>query len=82
MTPAWMNRAACAGLPGDEWFANEYTEQHRIAVRICNECPVRRDCLEHALRNREEEGVWGGLTQRQRRLELRRRRRDAREKVA
>ena len=47
------------------------------AKAICGLCPVREPCLEHALVVREKLGVWGGLTERERRRVLRRRRRSA-----
>ncbi|MFV2198720.1 WhiB family transcriptional regulator [Nocardiopsis sp. LOL_012] len=46
-------------------------EQNRARL-ICEGCPVRLDCLTEALRDRIEFGVWGGMTERQRRALLRR----------
>jgi WhiB family redox-sensing transcriptional regulator len=46
--------------------------QHR-AKTVCRGCPVRTECLADALDNRVEFGVWGGLTERERRALLRRR---------
>ena len=46
----------------------------RAAKAVCDECPVRGTCLEHAL-GREKEGVWGGSTERERRRIIRQRRR-------
>jgi WhiB family redox-sensing transcriptional regulator len=46
--------------------------QHR-AKSVCRGCPVRTECLADALDNRVEFGVWGGLTERERRSLLRRR---------
>ena len=43
------------------------------ASRLCAGCPVRSDCLAEALDNRIEWGVWGGMTERQRRMLLRQR---------
>ena len=37
------------------------------AVRVCQACPVRAECLEYALRHDERFGVWGGMTEQQRR---------------
>jgi WhiB family redox-sensing transcriptional regulator len=47
------------------------------AKTICSMCAVRRPCLEFALATREKHGVWGGLTERERRRVLRQRRRSA-----
>jgi WhiB family redox-sensing transcriptional regulator len=47
------------------------------AKTICSMCAVRKPCLEFALRTREKHGVWGGLTERERRRVLRQRRRTA-----
>jgi WhiB family redox-sensing transcriptional regulator len=47
------------------------------AKMICSMCAVRKPCLEFALRTREKHGVWGGLTERERRRVLRQRRRSA-----
>ena len=47
------------------------------AKTICSMCAVRQRCLEFALNTREKHGVWGGLTERERRRVLRQRRRSA-----
>ena len=47
------------------------------AKTICSMCAVRKPCLEFALTSREKHGVWGGLTERERRRVLRQRRRSA-----
>lgn len=44
--------------------------QQRQATSICRDCPVKRECAAEALDNKEEYGVWGGLTERQRRTLL------------
>ena len=41
------------------------------AKAVCSECPVRTECLEHALNSDERYGIWGGLTDRERRSVLR-----------
>lgn len=67
----WAAFAACRDRDPDAFFpANEVGE--REAVRICNGCPVRIECLEFALEANIKFGVWGGLTEKQR-LALRRR---------
>jgi WhiB family redox-sensing transcriptional regulator len=47
------------------------------AKAVCERCPVREPCLEYAISSREKEGVWGGLTARERRRLIRQRRRSA-----
>jgi WhiB family redox-sensing transcriptional regulator len=44
------------------------------ALRLCATCPVKDECLEYALENHQHWGVWGGMTERQRFEEKRRRR--------
>lgn len=48
-----------------------------IAKRICETCPVKEPCLEHALEARIDHGVWGGASERQRRRILKARRQEA-----
>lgn len=67
----WHTEAACRTIDAEELFA-EGAEQRR-AKALCTGCPVRIECLAEALDNRIEFGVWGGMTQRERRALLRRR---------
>ena len=46
----------------------------QVAQKTCAECPVKSPCLEYALDNRVDHGVWGGTSERERRRILRRRR--------
>lgn len=69
-TMPWAEQAACRGVDPDQLFVAG-AAQHR-AKRICDRCPVKLDCLVEALDNRIEYGVWGGLTERQRRVVLNR----------
>ena len=66
----WVAHAACAGRDPDELFVRG-AEQNRAKL-ICTPCPVRDECLAEALDNRIGIGVWGGLTERERRALLRR----------
>ncbi|MEJ7705732.1 MAG: WhiB family transcriptional regulator [Geodermatophilaceae bacterium] len=61
----WAERGACRDADPDSLFVPG-AAQHR-ATRICGSCPVRLDCLAEALDNRMEFGIWGGMTERQRR---------------
>jgi WhiB family transcriptional regulator, redox-sensing transcriptional regulator len=67
----WTVRAACKGTDPDELFV-QGAAQNRAKL-ICRGCPVRTECLADALDNRIEFGVWGGMTERERRALLRRR---------
>lgn len=66
----WPLRAKCRGL-NDALFP-EGKDQKR-AKAVCMGCPVRPQCLAEALDNRIEWGVWGGMTERERRQLLRER---------
>jgi len=68
---AWAAQAACRTSDPDTLFV-QGAAQNR-AKAICSGCVVRTDCLADALDNRVEFGVWGGMTERERRALLRRR---------
>lgn len=64
----WMDRGSCKGHDPELWFPEKSTPRPRIkiAVEICNACPVRQDCLDYALAEPPEvHGIWAGLTQKQ-----------------
>jgi|SRR5699024_10944450 len=67
----WASEAACKDLGPDTLFVRG-AEQNR-AKQVCGGCPVRLECLAEALDNQIEWGVWGGMTERERRALLRRR---------
>ncbi len=67
----WTAEAACRGSDPDLLFV-QGAAQNR-AKTICRGCVVRTECLADALDNRVEFGVWGGMTERERRALLRRR---------
>ena len=67
----WSTRAACRSADPDELFVQGAAQNRAKAV--CTGCPVRTECLADALDNRVEFGVWGGMTERERRALLRRR---------
>jgi WhiB family redox-sensing transcriptional regulator len=67
----WAAAALCKQGSPDELFVRG-AEQHKAKV-ICQACPVRTECLAEALDHRMEWGVWGGLTERERRAILRKR---------
>ena len=65
----WVTQAKCRNEDPDALFVRG-AEQRKAAV-ICRHCPVLTECRADALDNRVEFGVWGGLTERQRRALLR-----------
>ena len=67
----WMVFGACREADPDMFFPTN-KEQTQAALGICATCPVRHDCLEYALAARERFGVWGGKTEKQRKMLLRR----------
>jgi WhiB family transcriptional regulator, redox-sensing transcriptional regulator len=67
---AWQAEAVCAELPEDEadaLFFPRRGESTKAARALCSGCPVRADCLEYAIANREQFGIWGGTSERERR---------------
>ena len=68
---AWQEEALCAQTDPEAFFP-EKGGSTREAKRICVGCDVKAECLEYALANDERFGIWGGLSERERRR-LRRR---------
>lgn len=68
---AWQTDALCAQTDPEAFFP-EKGGSTRDAKKICTTCEVRAQCLEYALQNDERFGIWGGLSERERR-KLRRR---------
>lgn len=67
----WQERALCAQTDPESFFP-EKGGSTREAKKVCLACEVRSECLEYALSNDERFGIWGGLSERERRR-LRRR---------
>lgn len=76
----WQERANCLGVDPDLFFP-ERGASTREAKAVCGSCEVRAECLEYALDHAEKFGIWGGLSERERRR-LRRQRALARRNVA
>ncbi|MDH2430838.1 WhiB family transcriptional regulator [Sphaerisporangium sp. TRM90804] len=74
VTPArsWPRRAACRGEDPELFFPISAKgpghAQHERAKAVCRRCPVRKPCLDFALRTREEHGIWGGTDPEERRI--------------
>ena len=67
----WASQAQCRETRPDELFVRGAAQNR--AKQMCAGCPVRTECLAEALDNEIEWGVWGGLTERERRAVLRKR---------
>lgn len=63
---AWQSDSLCAQTDPEAFFP-EKGGSTRDAKRICGSCEVRAQCLEYALENDERFGIWGGLSERERR---------------
>jgi WhiB family transcriptional regulator, redox-sensing transcriptional regulator len=73
---AWMSEGNCRLYPPAAFFPSDGVGVDR-ARKICKDCPVLSRCLDYALDERIEHGVWGGCSERERRRILKRRRDDA-----
>ena len=63
---SWQDRALCAQTDPEAFFP-EKGGSTREAKKICTGCEVKTECLEYALANDERFGIWGGLSERERR---------------
>lgn len=70
----WQNEAECRGPHSSVFFPpphlerkTDRRERERQAKEICRGCSVRNECLEYSLKIREPHGIWGGLTEKERR---------------
>jgi len=68
----WQLNARCRSTGSDVFFGHEgegradRIRRERVAMRICTPCSVRDECLSHAVHVGERFGVWGGMTESQR----------------
>ena len=72
-TTGWMALGTCRMYAPSMFFPSDGVGVDK-ARKICAACPVKNECLEHALEHRIEHGVWGGCSERERRRILKRRR--------
>jgi WhiB family transcriptional regulator, redox-sensing transcriptional regulator len=77
----WRQEAACRDLDTAIFFP-ETDEEYAAALAVCATCPVRESCLEFALVTRQDDGVWGGMTENERKRLRRRRQEAARRRAA
>ena len=73
MDTEWMARGNCRFEPPATFFPSDGVGVE-VAKQICAGCPVQEPCLEYALEQRIDHGVWGGTSERQRRRILKQRR--------
>ena len=73
MSTKWMAEGLCAEEHPSTFFPSDGVGVEK-ARKICNKCNMQAQCLEYALRNRIDHGVWGGSSERQRRRILKQRR--------
>ena len=65
----WAAQAACAGSETpDDFYPDQEQSNEAAALQLCAGCPVRVPCLHHALLTREQHGVWGGMTAKEREI--------------
>ena len=68
--PAWMEHGKCLELPAGQRLRVFFPTRGADTIpakRICADCPVRDLCCEYAIQNHEIYGIWGGLSERERR---------------
>lgn len=73
MDTRWMAKGLCTSVPPARFFPSDGAGVE-LARKICAACPVKLQCLEHALEHRIDHGVWGGCSERERRRILKARR--------
>lgn len=76
MDTQWMAEGNCNNVAPSTFFPSDGVGVDS-ARKICEGCPVKAPCLEYALHNRIDHGVWGGTSERERRRILRQRRQRA-----
>ncbi|MBK5228106.1 MAG: WhiB family transcriptional regulator [Actinobacteria bacterium] len=62
----WQERARCHEVEPEIFFP-ERGGSSKAARSVCSQCTVREECLEYALNNKEQFGIWGGTSERERR---------------
>ncbi len=65
----WQRDAACVDAEPELFYADQSTDPSTVSAarRICRGCSVRRACVDYAIENNEQSGMWGGLTANERR---------------
>lgn len=78
----WDEEASCRSVDPEVFFPDRQEDHATMAKAICRGCPVRMQCLQLALDARLDHGVWGGMTEHERRSLRRSRQRRARRLAA
>lgn len=73
MNDNWRDEALCLEIGGDPFFP-EKGEPIADVKRVCQGCPVRAECLEYSIVTNQRYGVWGGVSERNRRKLIAKRR--------
>jgi WhiB family transcriptional regulator, redox-sensing transcriptional regulator len=73
---SWRQKAACRGLDPEIFYPTSDDAADSAKI-VCSACAVRTACLEYALSHRENDGIWGGATEKERRRIVRQRRKSA-----
>lgn len=71
--PEWAPQGNCWGMDPDLFFPDGPGGDSNAAKAVCATCPVQEVCLEYALTNGERFGIWGGVSERERRRMVRER---------
>lgn len=66
MSEEWRKDAACRGKPTTVLFFPAGPE-YEVVPDLCHVCPVRQECLDYAVVTKQAQGVWGGMTSKERR---------------
>ena len=67
---SWIEKAGCTNLPQDINFFPEIRADDAPAKAVCLDCEVMIDCLDYAVTNEIGHGIWGGMSDRERALNL------------
>ena len=75
LSQEWREFAACSDRTDDLFFPSSESDisMVRAAKAVCQSCPVQEECLQYSLDIGQTDGVWGGLTSRERRVARRKR---------
>lgn len=59
----WMGAAACKGMDTSLFFPETSNSKQAVETKnVCRGCPVREECLNYAILNKEKRGIWGGTS--------------------